>query len=198
MTKLTSILTASVLLFGVATTTAVVANAQVNTDNNQSQPAVEDGARRGRKNSAVREAIKNNDYDAFVTALNEQDGERAEELKTAIESESDFALLVEAMEARKNDDTETFDANMTQLGLPTSVEREAQKAEMQELKEQIDAAIEASDFDTFAELVAQTRRGEKVLEKVTAENFTEFQEKHAERSEQRGQRQQCRQEQRQD
>lgn len=55
---------------------------------------------------------------------------------------------------------------------------QAKKAEMDAARAKLDAAIESGKFDTFKEVAANDPMGKKLLEKVTADNFSDFVEAH--------------------
>lgn len=55
---------------------------------------------------------------------------------------------------------------------------EAKHAQMEETRTKMDAAIESGNFETFKQVASEMPMGEKLLEKVTADNFSRFAEAH--------------------
>jgi len=57
-------------------------------------------------------------------------------------------------------------------------QRTEKRAEMEQMHEQMQAAIEANDYNAFIEAASDCPFGDKLLEKVTEENFPKFVEMH--------------------
>ncbi|MCF7836447.1 hypothetical protein K9N08_00790 [Candidatus Gracilibacteria bacterium] len=102
--------------------------------------------------------------------------ENREAIETAIEAE-DFSAFVEA----------TGNSNLTQEKFETMLERHAEmeikRAENEAAHEAIQAAVEAGDYETWTSLIAEKNPDAPILEKITAENFSQLQELHELRGE---------------
>jgi hypothetical protein len=57
-------------------------------------------------------------------------------------------------------------------------EWQAKRAQMEADRAKLDAAVESGSFDTFKEVASGLPMGQKLLEKVTADNFARFAEAH--------------------
>jgi len=199
MSRFSSALIASTLLFGISSVAVVATNAQSlstaasSTTSQSSQ--FRDGARKGGDGLNVLKAVENNDYSAFQTALESATDPRSTELKAAIKTEDDFNLFVEAHTAKKAGDTSKFDEIMTKLGLPTTAQQEALRQEHKANRDAVEKAMAAGDYEAWKTAVAQSPRGSEILEKITTEaefktmveNRQNRQENRQNRQENRGQ-----------
>jgi len=102
------------------------------------------------QNEAVQTALEDADYAAFQTALAEENIDRFKNI-----SEEDFAKMVE---------------RHAEIGI--------KKAEMEEYRDAIAAAIEDGGFEKWQTLVSEKNENSPLLEKITADNFDQFAEMH--------------------
>ena len=112
----------------------------------------------GQQNEAIQDALADGDYTAFQEAVAEEDLNRFENI-----SEEDF----EEMSERYAD-------------------MEERRAEQEEYREQVQAAVEAGDYDEWKSLVEAQNPDAPALEKITAENFAQYQELHTLRKQAQG------------
>lgn len=95
-------------------------------------------------------------------------------------TEEQREIVKEARDLRKSGDTEGAQTLLDEAGieLPSREEmremREERKAEHEAQREEVHAAIEAGDYETFSELTADGPRAEL----ITEENFAKLQEAH--------------------
>jgi len=108
--------------------------------------------------SEMMDIMENNDYEAFVKL---HDG------KLPVD-ETTFAKMVQAHEARISGDFAKSEAIRSEL----SALKDTHRAEKRAL---VDSALEAGDYNAFVEALAGNDR---MLDQVTAENFSSFKEMH--------------------
>lgn len=105
--------------------------------------------------------------------------ENREAIEAAIESE-DYDAFVEA----------TGNSNITETQFEEMLERHAEmetrRTEMEAEREAIQNAIEAGDYATWASLVAEQNPDAPILEKITADNFSQLREMQQLREQIRG------------
>jgi hypothetical protein len=97
--------------------------------------------------------------------------ENREAIEEAIEAE-DYAAFIEA----------TGRDNLTEEKFETMVERhsemEEKRLEKEANRELIQEAVESGDYETWAILIAEQNPDSPMLEKITADNFSQLQEIH--------------------
>lgn len=153
-------------------TSAQFFNAQAEQGNNDNSESRR-GPRGGQNRDAL-EAIQNRDYDAWVEAI--QDTPRAEVLLETI-NESNFDRYVDMLEAKRDGNDEEAETIREELDLPS---REELKEQFMAKNEAVQSALENADYAAWQAAVAETRRGDKMLEKVnTQEKFDLLVEMHS-------------------
>lgn len=115
-----------------------------------------EGMKEGRQrnfigNEDVNTAIENNDYDAFVKA---------------VEESGNSVLLSEFDEEKFNELVENHN------------ERIEQRALMEETREKIEAALESSDFSDWYAAIQDCSHVEQLTESITEDNFDKYVELH--------------------
>lgn len=162
----------------VAATTAIVAGAtlastdnasDINNANNKQGWHCQNFSKVDR--DAVREALDNNDYNAWVAA-------HKEGLPMLDQvNEENFAKMVEAHELMQAGDKEGAKSIMDELGIegPRGPRNGERGIFDQEKKAAVDLAIENNDYSAW---VAAHKENAPVLEKINAENFSKLVEAH--------------------
>ncbi len=125
----------------------------------------------------IHQAVENGDYEGWKALLTQD--ERGAKILEVINADN-FSKLQEMHQLREDGDREGAKEIADELGLKAPRrEREGKDSHFdEETREAIKAAVENGDYDTFKDLVSQDEKGEKILEKVTAENFGKFKEMH--------------------
>lgn len=157
---LTTILGAGTIVAAAGGLVASNVNAQVTTTDTGSTTEVR--AQRGKmspENEAVRTAIENKDYPAWVTAVT--NSPRGDELLSKV-NEGNFARFIEMLEAQKNGDETTAETIRAELGLPT-------KAEMTAQREAITTALDNNDYEAWKVAMANSPKESDMLSKIDTE-----------------------------
>ena len=103
-----------------------------------------------KQSEAIQDALANGDYTAFQEVVAEEEINRFENI-----SEEDFDEMAERY-----------------------ADMEEKRAEQEEYRDEVQAAIEAGDYDEWKSLVEVQNPDATALEKITAENFAQYQELH--------------------
>ena len=150
----------SAALFALVITTAVGAGYTL---------AHERGAVDSEKHEAVKTAVDENNYTAFVEAV----GEDARILETI--NEENFSAFVEAKTLMQEGDRENARVILDELGVEKHFGHKRGKFHDSEKHEAMRAAVEAEDYNAFVAAVGEEA---PILETITEENFPTFVEIH--------------------
>ena len=113
--------------------------------------------------------------DAFMgVGKNGQNSENREAIEAAIE-DGDYAAFQELLPENM---AENFTEEKFQEMIERRAEGEARRAEMEQHREEVEAAIAAGDYATWQALIEEQNPDNPMLEKINAGNFSKLQELH--------------------
>jgi hypothetical protein len=130
-------------------------------------------------NEAVQNAIETGDYNAFVAAITNEDGNAPKILETV--TADNFARFVDMHNAMQSKDFETAKTIADELGLKQPGMRgpgNGQPMHTPEEREAIRAAALAGDYTTWFNLVAVDGELPEHFKTINADNFARFSEMH--------------------
>ncbi|MBU2567006.1 hypothetical protein KKG46_05635 [Patescibacteria group bacterium] len=183
--KKAGIATAVIGALSIAGATFAQTNTAQNVANNLTQrPFVQGmmGQRHGMggfNDEAVKKAIDNRDYNAFVTAVTPENGNIPKILETI--TADNFDRFVDMHEALKNQDFETAKSIAKELGLSEMDGRGMGQGQPMHTEENQLAIREAAingDYQTWFDLVAVDGQLPEHLQVINADNFSRFSEMH--------------------
>ncbi len=132
-------------------------------------------------NEAMQTSITNRDYNAFVTAITNEDGTVSEQFETI--TADNFNRFVDMHEAMQNKDFETAKAIADELGLKQPGMRgegggQGIQIHTPEERDAIRTAAIAGDYQTWFNLVAKDGVLPERLQVINADNFARFSQMH--------------------
>lgn len=128
----------------------------------------------GEHAQAVKDALDNNDYSAWLEAI--KDAPNYDELTTAI-NESNFAQLVEAHNLMESGDVDGAKEIFDQLGIKMPMGPKGGRGLMGDMKEIMDA-VDNGDYETFISLIQDKPMADEILSVINESNFSLLKEMH--------------------
>lgn len=114
------------------------------------------GNRNNENKEAIKDAVENSDYAAFLEAVKEDDSKLAE----TIDTQEKFDLFVDMHEARENGDYDTAKEIAEELGLPNHNPNNKWN------KKKVRRVVGFETYESFQELYGDTPIGQRVTEEI--------------------------------